>query len=245
MSDFAIQTQKLTRYFGGNKAVDSLDLGTCRADVVAVVRLGHPVAALIVRVAEVVGIRSRAALSQQPPARIVSERNRDKYYVPRTQSVNKHELPPLPLPIRSPWYAQAASVLLPVGVLVVVGGHALLSPWLGEFGHDHFFETMTSQGISAVTFCTLVLLSGVFCALLASYIARRYGFAKRRSIAWSIFSFFIGPVGILAFLALLDWPALEECVSCGKKRVVDREQCTHCNASCPLRVLDGTEIFET
>ncbi len=159
--------------------------------------------------------------------------------------LNKHELPPLPFPVGFPWYAQATSVLLPVGALVVLGGHALLSPWLGEFGNHHFFEAMASQGISAVTFCTLVLLSGVFCAALASYITRCYGFAKRRSIAWSIFSFFVGPGGILAFLALLDWPALEECSSCGKKRVVDREQCSHCNASCPSRVMDGTEIFET
>ena len=159
--------------------------------------------------------------------------------------LNKHELPPLPFPIQSPWYAQAGSVLLPVGVLAVFGGHALLSPWLGEFGHDHFFETMAAQGVSVFTFCTLVLLSGVFCAVFTSYIARRYGFAKRRSIAWSLFSFFVGPVGILVFLALLDWPALEACASCGKKRVVDREQCTHCNASCPPRVMDGTEIFET
>ncbi len=159
--------------------------------------------------------------------------------------LSKHELPPLPFPIGSPWYAQAGSALLPVGALVVLGGHALLSPWLGEFGNHHFFETMANQGFSVVTFCTLVLLSGVFCAALAAYIARRYGFAKRRSIAWSVFSFFVGPVGILAFLALLDWPALEKCSSCGKKRVVDREQCTHCNASGPPRVMDGTEIFET
>ncbi|MCZ6651869.1 MAG: hypothetical protein O7D91_02445, partial [Planctomycetota bacterium] len=159
--------------------------------------------------------------------------------------LNTHELPPLPFPIHSPWYAQATSVLLPVGALVVLGGHALLSPWLGEFGYHHFFEMMTAQGVSVVTFCTLTLLSGVFCAALTSYIARRYGFAKRRSMAWSIFSFFVGPVGILAFLALLDWPALEECSSCGKKRVVDREQCSHCNASYPPRVMDGTEIFET
>ncbi len=159
--------------------------------------------------------------------------------------LNKHELPPLPFPIQSPWYAQATSVLLPVGALVVLGGHALLSPWLGEFGNHHFFEMMAGQGVSVVTFCTLVSLSGVFCAVLTSYIARRYGFAKRRSMAWSIFSFFAGPVGILAFLALLDWPALEECSSCGKKRVVDREQCSHCNAACPSRVMDGTEIFET
>ena len=159
--------------------------------------------------------------------------------------VNTTELPPLSFPIQSPWYAQATSVLLPVGALVVMGGHALLSPWLGEFGQDHFFETMASQGVSVFTFCTVVLLSGVFCAVLVSYIARRYGFAKRRSISWSVFGFFVGPVGILVFLALLDWPALEKCSSCGKKRAVDREQCSHCNASCPPRVMDGTEIFET
>ena len=49
---------------------------------------------------------------------------------------------------------------------------------------------------------------------------------------------------VLALLTLYDWPARETCAGCGRKRVVDREECEHCGAAFPPPEKTGAEIFD-
>jgi ribosomal protein L32 len=45
-------------------------------------------------------------------------------------------------------------------------------------------------------------------------------------------------------IALLDWPALEKCSSCGKLRIVSHENCQHCGVAFSAPPHDGTEIYD-
>jgi hypothetical protein len=90
----------------------------------------------------------------------------------------------------------------------------------------------------------LPLLAALISASIAVAIAQRFAFEPRRAMAWAVIGTLLGPLGVILMLAVLEWPALEPCPSCGKKRVVTREQCEHCGAPFSPPAADGTEVFE-
>jgi len=85
----------------------------------------------------------------------------------------------------------------------------------------------------------------ILCALLTVYEARRYAFSRLSTWAWAIFVLLTGVPGLLAFVGANEFPLRQPCHSCGRKRVVTREDCEHCGAPFPPPAHDGTEVLET
>jgi hypothetical protein len=79
---------------------------------------------------------------------------------------------------------------------------------------------------------------------IAFGIAWRYAFPPERTWLWSGIAFLLGASGILLMIAMIEWPALERCASCGRPRVVTHERCEHCGAEFPSPPEDGTEVFD-
>jgi len=63
-------------------------------------------------------------------------------------------------------------------------------------------------------------------------------------LLWTAIGFVLGPLGVLLMLSLIEWPVRETSPACGRKRVVTRERCEHCDAPFAAPPVDGTEIFE-
>jgi hypothetical protein len=90
----------------------------------------------------------------------------------------------------------------------------------------------------------VAILSSLFSAAAAFSRGRTYAFSSRRLRTWTVIALLLGPLGFLMMLALIEWPALERCPACGKKRVVTLEHCEHCREPFASPAMDGTEIFE-
>lgn len=75
-------------------------------------------------------------------------------------------------------------------------------------------------------------------------LGQRYQFLVARQLGWAIFYLFFGLCGLLACLAVHDWPLLIACPKCKRGRVVDREQCANCGAGFEPVAETGIEIFE-
>lgn len=88
------------------------------------------------------------------------------------------------------------------------------------------------------------LAASILCTILVQIPLRRTQFDRQR-LGWSIFVFFYGIGGLLAFYIVQNWPRRVICPSCGKKRSTERETCEHCGVGWPAPSRDGTEIFET
>ena len=90
----------------------------------------------------------------------------------------------------------------------------------------------------------LPLLASVLAGAAAFHRAGVYAFDARRRRFWTVLSILLGFLGYLTMLALIEWPALERCPACGKKRIVTLEHCEHCREPFASPSMDGTEIFE-
>lgn len=77
------------------------------------------------------------------------------------------------------------------------------------------------------------------------WLGRRYSFSVKRQLIWAVFNLFFGVPGLLAFIAVQEWPARERCPGCGQLRIVENETCEHCAAVFPAPKPTGIEIFET
>lgn len=101
---------------------------------------------------------------------------------------------------------------------------------------------------SGQSFPPIILLVSVAVGLLSAaggvMVSRRFAFSWRRTVGWALFNGLLGVPGLLTFLSVHEWPLRESCASCGKLRVVIREDCEHCGADFPPPDRDGTEIFE-
>lgn len=94
------------------------------------------------------------------------------------------------------------------------------------------------------TIWLLSLLTSLLSATFTLAWGRRYAFAKKKLLLWTFLGFILGPTGIVLMWTLLEWPVLETCTACGRKRVVTHEHCEHCSKPFELPQSDGTEIFE-
>jgi ABC-type transport system involved in multi-copper enzyme maturation permease subunit len=90
----------------------------------------------------------------------------------------------------------------------------------------------------------LRVVMAIICVLIGWRLARRNNLSPKAKIGWAIFHFLFGIPGVLAFVAVQEWPARERCLRCGKPRVVNRDQCEHCGASFAPPEKTGIEIFE-
>jgi len=54
----------------------------------------------------------------------------------------------------------------------------------------------------------------------------------------------LGPLAFFLMIAVVEWPAMERCPSCGHHRIVTNELCEHCRQPFAPPAMDGTEIFD-
>lgn len=140
---------------------------------------------------------------------------------------------------RSPdWETSVLLVVPPAGMFGIV-----IIDWVAQ--GNAFWHGLMNEGLHQAVLGTGFLLAGsVISALLTAWLARRYAFTRRRAIGWTVGNLLLGFLGLLAMLAILDWPALVPCPACGRRRRIDRENCEHCAAPFPAPKADGTEIFD-
>jgi len=79
------------------------------------------------------------------------------------------------------------------------------------------------------------------CATLL--VVRQMGLSRRAQWAWVLFNGLLGFPGLTLLLSLFDRIAKIACPSCGKRRLVTREQCEHCNAPFARPAPEGIEVF--
>ncbi len=82
------------------------------------------------------------------------------------------------------------------------------------------------------------------CVIAGFLLGRRYSFTARQQTIWAVYHLFFGIPGLLAFVAVQEWPARERCPGCGKLRIVQNESCEHCGVGFSAPKKNGTEIFE-
>jgi ABC-type transport system involved in multi-copper enzyme maturation permease subunit len=90
----------------------------------------------------------------------------------------------------------------------------------------------------------LRIVPAILCVAFGWWLGRRQHFTAKALAGWGFFHLMFGLPGLLAFLAVQEWPAKESCPKCNKLRAVDREQCEHCGAEFAPPEKTGTEIFE-
>jgi hypothetical protein len=152
------------------------------------------------------------------------------------------------LPVQSsPWrpssYDRVAWTLVPLGG-GPVGTFACIV--LGD-PYTHLGRSLKSYPEPSAPWAGLALrmLAGsIISAGVTFAILRRHAPSKVRLVAWTLGNFLLGGIGLLLLWCLAEWPALEKCPSCSRKRVVTRETCEHCGAPFPPPARDGTEILE-
>lgn len=91
----------------------------------------------------------------------------------------------------------------------------------------------------------LTLMPAFIAATVGWFLGRRYHFPARAQSGWFVFNLLFGCSGLLAFLAVQEWPARERCPSCRSARPVDHAKCPHCGADFAPPEPTGTEIFES
>jgi hypothetical protein len=155
----------------------------------------------------------------------------------RQCGVARYELPRLSVPVLIPWSTAPAFLAVPVTVRA-----ALAKPWRGENGKIDLSAGMSQSQQTA--FWLLSSLSSLASAAAIFARGRKFAFSSRRTWTWTAIGFILGPFGFLLMLALLDWPAREQCPACGHMRVVTHEQCEHCSKPFAPPQHDGTEVFE-
>jgi len=89
------------------------------------------------------------------------------------------------------------------------------------------------------------LVGAAISIVVGVWLGRRYSFDPPAQLGWAVFILLFGLPGLLAFLAVQEWPAREPCPNCGRLRIVTREHCEHCQAVFRPAEPTGTEIFES
>jgi ABC-type transport system involved in multi-copper enzyme maturation permease subunit len=82
------------------------------------------------------------------------------------------------------------------------------------------------------------------CMAIGWSLGRRYNFSLRSRVGWAVFHLLTGLPGLLAYIAIQEWPARVRCPNCSKLRIVTRETCVHCGSAFPPPEKVGIEIFE-
>ncbi|MBC7784457.1 MAG: hypothetical protein H7144_11525 [Burkholderiales bacterium] len=79
---------------------------------------------------------------------------------------------------------------------------------------------------------------------LIIWVCLRYGFERSATITWSVLGALFGITALLTLWCVRLRPARVKCPSCGRRRVVTRQRCEHCDAEFPAPVQPDIEIFD-
>jgi hypothetical protein len=141
-------------------------------------------------------------------------------------------------------------LLVPIATLAVIAGFLGYTwmmygyPMAADIWGEMRYEVSVDHWAFYRATGVVLLVGAVAWAVVMAWIARRYGFTKRQTRWWTVIGFFSGPVGVLALVALREWPARVACGSCGAMRLADGERCGNCEADWAPPAPAGTEIFD-
>jgi hypothetical protein len=140
---------------------------------------------------------------------------------PHGQIVRRTDLAPLPPPdLGDPWWIEGLRALAcPPFLFIII---AFTRGLIGRMD----VAVVSIMAIAIVPLC------------------RRYVLDRRATILWIIAALLLGVPGVPAFLSLRQLPARTICPSCGKPRIVTRENCEHCGAPVGRPATEGIEVFE-
>jgi hypothetical protein len=136
--------------------------------------------------------------------------------------------------------ATAAPVvpILSVPILLVLG--AILQARL--FGL--LLLLFTQHPLQALVLVAVFVGVGMMCVASAARTAKRYEFSSRERKQWIIWSFLLGPAGLLTLHALRPWPPLLTCNACqARRQIASSKSCRNCGKDVNGIELNGTEIF--
>ncbi len=167
--------------------------------------------------------RENEKASWQQPTRAV--------WLARDQGiVRSADLPALP---RARWKPQPeerlVSAVVPPAVLLLAP--RLIPGWSGQ---------AIPREMLLLSWGSAVLV----CLPIGWWLGRRYRFGIGAQAGWAVFHVLFGVPGLLAFLAVQEWPVRETCPNCKRLRLVDREQCEWCGSGFAPPERTGTEVFE-
>jgi hypothetical protein len=134
--------------------------------------------------------------------------------------VNSMDLPALPDSRRDPGLEQSLLVLAP--------------PAFPFYSWEEGYRTAN----------ILRLVPALLCLAIGWWRGLRYNFTPGARVAWAIFHLLFGLPGLLAFLAVQEWPPREPCSHCTALRVVNHDRCEHCGSTFAPPAKTGLEIFE-
>jgi hypothetical protein len=124
------------------------------------------------------------------------------------------------------------------GAIFPVAARPLVPSWI----LDNVLDVRSEE--FAWWFETIMWASAAMGALTTFLVARRCGFSRTKTVAWSLANLLLGPAGVVVMLGLNDWPASETCAACGRARPAARRLCPWCRAPLPPPGRDGREIFD-
>src|SRR5262249_9066511 len=138
-----------------------------------------------------------------------------------------------------PWVVTPVTVPLMAGLMQDSFTWGALNATLANSGVYFQSGVLIDTGLDVYSHLQLTIvwipmvLASTASAILAYSRARAYSFSARRLWLWTGLSFALGPTGFVLMLSLIEWPACERCPSCGRRRVMTREQCEHCGTPFP------------
>jgi hypothetical protein len=162
---------------------------------------------------------------------------------PDGREVERIDLPDIKNPQEAPaLYMGLYGLLTPLLGVIVYAGVLFARP--AEF---HSLLDMMNRGgtPTVMVFFVSMIVSAIVFGLLAHRLARNHAFSKRVRLGWTAAAVALGPSAFLTMLSLYEWPQREPCPACGKRRVVSRDLCEHCEAAFAPPPRDGTEIFDS
>jgi hypothetical protein len=143
--------------------------------------------------------------------------------------VKERDLPPLPQPfVTDDFGSRLMSFLGPPAMLAAL--RVIVGPAIAR--EIPLWMVATS------------LLVALACASAGWRQAQRHRLSPGSRVGWFLFVLVCGIPGLLAFLSVVEWPALEKCADCGQPCPVDHENCPRCGVRFPASRPDGTELFE-
>jgi len=194
---------------------------------------------------------NRFFIEYRPDGRKYSDDERKKmpFYMQeidaKNSTVTMTEMPPLP-----EWHASRpwTKCLDFLNYRVWNDANSVLSAWIGKaIGSEEMEDSFRWNRDHFHGYLRHNLIPDIITGLLAAAIAA--GLLWRRLVwergCWGLLAlvFLGGLAGLVALWFWFDWPRVEACPACGKRRRTDLEACPGCGAGWPEPVRDGTEIL--
>ena len=246
MSDFVIQTNDLTRYFGRKPAVQQVNLPVPKGGVFVLMGRNGSGKTTMIRMllgllsptrgsAEVLGVDS-AHLTPEIRSRIgYLTEGHFVYNWMRVGECARFQSGCFPR-----WNQKLFDGVIDHFGLDLADA---ASQTINGTGPGTFIRFLMFDPLAALFALDVVILLSALSGWLAYRTAGRYGFTKSETRWWLSLALLLGPAGLLTLLCLRAWPVQQICHACGKLRPEDLALCVNCETAAEAPPHDGTEIL--